>query len=90
MPKVHNLFSRKRRGHRITFLMSRDGANCTICNGPLDRHLRDWHGPNYITFDHLIPRSLGGTDVISNLRLAHQHCNNERGNDPLPAEPWTD
>lgn len=70
--------------------MSRDGANCTICNAPLDRHLRDWHGPNYITFDHLIPRSLGGTDVISNLRLAHQHCNNERGNDPLPAEPWTD
>lgn len=32
------------------------------------------------TFDHVNPRSLGGSDNQCNLRLAHQGCNNQRGN----------
>lgn len=30
--------------------------------------------------DHIIPKSLGGTDDISNLALAHKLCNSKRGN----------
>ncbi len=66
--------------------MARDGANCTICGEALDRHLRDFNHPRYVTFDHITPRSAGGTDKQDNLRLAHQQCNRERGNDPLIEE----
>ena len=32
------------------------------------------------TIDHIMPISLGGTDEISNLQLAHSKCNNVKGN----------
>jgi 5-methylcytosine-specific restriction endonuclease McrA len=32
------------------------------------------------TFDHIRPVSLGGTWTKANLKLAHQICNNRRGN----------
>lgn len=32
------------------------------------------------TFDHIKPVSLGGTWAQANLKLAHQICNNRRGN----------
>lgn len=67
--------------------MARDGTNCTLCGEPLDRRLRDENHPLYITFDHITPRSHGGLDKLSNLRLAHQQCNNTRGCDPIaPSE----
>lgn len=76
----------KHRGHRVTKLMCRDGTDCTICREPLDRHLHDVDDPMYITFDHIIPRSKGGTDHLDNLRLAHKRCNEQRGNDPITEE----
>lgn len=76
----------KRRGINITRLMARDGLNCTICDQPLDRALRDQNGPRYITFDHITPRSRGGLTDFGNLRLAHRACNERRGNDPLHEE----
>lgn len=84
MGKVYNEFNRKHRGRLITQLMSRDGYNCQICDQPLDRHIRKPHSNEYITFDHKIPRSHGGNDKLENLRLAHQLCNMQRGNDPIP------
>jgi 5-methylcytosine-specific restriction endonuclease McrA len=66
--------------------MARDGDRCTICHDLLDRALRDFHHPRYITFDHIVPRSAGGLSDLANLRLAHQHCNHARGNDPLVEE----
>jgi hypothetical protein len=36
------------------------------------------------TFDHLIPVKDGGTNLQSNLLLAHKRCNNLRGHKPLP------
>lgn len=35
------------------------------------------------TVDHVIPRSLGGSDDLSNLRLAHWSCNRAKGNRPI-------
>ncbi len=86
MSKTRKTFHRKWRGQRITQLMARDGSNCTICREPLDRHIRDGRHPAYITFDHVTPRSDGGNDAWTNLRLAHRRCNEKRGNDPILPE----
>ena len=67
----------------VTRILARDGHHCSLCDLPLDRSIKNGDDPFYITFDHVIPRSKGGTDTLDNLRLAHQVCNNERGNDPL-------
>lgn len=80
------MWHRKARGLRITRIMSRDGCLCSICRDPLDRGLTDEHHPRYITFDHILPRALGGTDREDNLRLAHRRCNELRGCDPLIEE----
>ncbi|MBD2236316.1 HNH endonuclease [Aulosira sp. FACHB-113] len=36
------------------------------------------------TIEHLLPKSLGGSNSLSNLRLACFSCNNSRGNSLLP------
>jgi len=83
MGKVRGHWQKKWRWQRVTKLMARDGTDCTICGSSLDRHLRKPNHPQYITFDHIIPRSSGGTDDFINIRLAHRRCNEERGNDPI-------
>ncbi|MBW4541235.1 MAG: HNH endonuclease [Myxacorys chilensis ATA2-1-KO14] len=39
-----------------------------------------------LTREHLIPRSLGGTHSLENLRLACFPCNNSRGNSLYPPQ----
>lgn len=34
--------------------------------------------PEFATLDHVIPKSKGGTLILSNLRLAHGRCNKAR------------
>lgn len=87
MAKSTKMFHRKCRWLRVTALMARDGNLCAICGEELSRSIRDYRSPLYITFDHKVPRSHGGLDVVANLRLAHLLCNSERGNDPIaPAD----
>ncbi len=39
--------------------------------------------PNeFATFDHVIPRSDGGTDSVANIRLAHRICNLRKRSKP--------
>lgn len=38
------------------------------------------------TVEHIVPRSLGGTDDLENLRPACRHHNSARGNRPI--EEW--
>lgn len=52
-------------------LINRDGRNCYLCKKPLT-----WRT---MTFDHIVPRSEGGSHHTDNLKLACADCNNERG-----------
>lgn len=38
----------------------------------------------YMTVDHIVPKSVGGTNNIENLRATCKKCNQLRGSTPLP------
>ena len=68
------------------------GAVCHIClaRGVTDhRAIIDltltWPHEMCFTRDHLIPRSQGGKDDITNLRPAHHACNRNRADGPVAA-----
>ncbi len=70
----------------IAHLRQRDGDNCGICHQPM---LYVPTGPRGTddrgaTIDHIHPRSKGGSDDLTNLRLAHWSCNRQRGNRDTP------
>jgi hypothetical protein len=52
-------------------IVRRDNQTCQICN----RHLKE----DDIEIDHVIPHSLGGPTVESNLRVVCKSCNRKRG-----------
>ncbi len=43
---------------------------CPWCNEPI-------YNINDFSWDHIIPRALGGEDTLANLQPMHKHCNNE-------------
>lgn len=57
-------------------VIKRDGLVCWLCRGVLRRNAQ---GEDTITIDHIVPLADGGSHAISNLRLAHKRCNQERG-----------
>lgn len=59
------------------------GWKCELC-GSLTRPDEDYNHPRYPTLDHVVPRSRGGSDDVSNLRLACRQCNVLRGSN----EDW--
>lgn len=65
----------RRRRKRLAKLLARDGDRCWICRRKLGADM---------TEDHYIPRSKGGTNALSNLRLAHRRCNQNRGDTDPP------
>lgn len=63
---------------KLTTLWFRQDGLCWLCKGGM---ATPGSGGRYeATFDHVIPKSQGGTSHISNLKLAHASCNNSRGN----------
>ena len=54
------------------------GWVCSLCKSPV-RPDEDVNHPRYPTLDHIVPRSRGGSDDPSNLRLACRQCNTLRG-----------
>lgn len=59
-------------------IYQRDQATCQLCFDPVDLNLNysdEWSA----TLDHIVPRSLGGSNRSENLRLAHRWCNTVRG-----------
>lgn len=69
----------------IAALRERDGDACHLCAQPIDFTLTWPHG-FCATRDHIVPRSVGGLNVLSNYRLAHKRCNSGRGSDFHPGE----
>lgn len=63
-------------------LMQRDGRHCHWCGTRLALHWFDPMGvlPNdAMTFDHVKPRALGGSNKADNLVLACKACNHSHG-----------
>ncbi|MEG3880028.1 HNH endonuclease [Microcoleus sp. herbarium7] len=52
------------------------GNQCHWCNKSMQKSER--------TIEHLLPKSLGGSNALYNLRLACFSCNNSRGNSLFP------
>lgn len=65
---------------KIILIKRRDGHNCFLCKEPFVGEQP--------TIDHWIPRSAGGSDDVSNLRLSHKKCNILKG-DIIPNEDGT-
>jgi 5-methylcytosine-specific restriction endonuclease McrA len=63
---------------RVLKVAARDGWTCHLCGESIDPKLLVGNGR--ATIDHLLPRSLGGTARLSNVKLAHKRCNHKRGN----------
>ena len=55
------------------------GVPCHLCGFPIADWVVYQHHPLSGTIDHIIPRSMGGTDRASNRAPAHACCNWERG-----------
>lgn len=58
------------------------GTTCHLCLKPVRLDAPPRH-PMRPSADHVVPRSLGGTNAIGNLRPAHYGCNSRRGARPL-------
>jgi 5-methylcytosine-specific restriction endonuclease McrA len=67
----------KNRRRVFANLRERYGDNCHWCGRPMDFDTREQ--PLSPSVEHLIPKSVGGTNKQGNLRLAHLHCNQARG-----------
>lgn len=52
---------------------------CWLCHEPIDLTLPGTH-PDGWTADHYVPTSRHGSNALTNLRPAHQRCNNARNN----------
>lgn len=73
---------------RVRYIADRDGYRCWYCEIPFYEY-------GEVTIEHEIPRSAGGTDALTNLRLACKPCNAAKGgihgpksyNPGMPAKP---
>lgn len=53
-------------------VIARDGLTCRLCGEAV--------APEEVHVDHIQPRSLGGSDELSNLQVTHALCNMRKGN----------
>ena len=72
---------RFRRQVTNTFLFARDRYSCQYCG----KHRRELRGREFLTRDHVIPLSRGGTNTWDNVVTSCSPCNCRKGN-RLPAE----
>lgn len=66
----------KQRNSKLPQIIARDGSYCCWCK----RFLLH----NELTIEHIIPKSMGGTNALENLRCACSQCNRKRGNKFFP------
>jgi 5-methylcytosine-specific restriction endonuclease McrA len=56
----------------FTHLLLRDGATCYLCGQGVD-------SADPFQIEHVMSRAHGGSDDLTNLRLAHGSCNRAKG-----------
>lgn len=71
-----DVMNSKSKCNKIDKRIELNGSVCCWCCENLNRES--------ITMEHLIPKSLGGSNAFENLYLACRHCNKSRGNRLLP------
>lgn len=66
----------------VDHMRARDGDDCGLCGTPIDFDVMSGPRGSDVgkSIDHIQPHSLGGSDELDNLRLAHWGCNRRRGN----------
>lgn len=69
----------RRYGTTVDILAARHGKRCGICGESVDMEAGP-KDPMRPSIDHILPRSLGGSDDRSNLQLAHLACNMRKSN----------
>jgi len=88
--------ARNKKLNRLRKLHEKQGGKCVWCGGhaylpghPL-KEIMEKHKVSrreakklVCNIEHIMPRSLGGTNRGDNLCMAHMGCNVERGNSPL-------
>lgn len=72
---------RFRRQVTNTFLFARDEYSCQYCG----RHRSELRGRQFLTRDHILPISRGGTNTWQNVVTSCSPCNNRKGNS-VPGE----
>ena len=77
--------SAEKRERLRALLFEQQAGLCHLCGGQmtLERNVGNKVGKYFATFDHVRPRSEGGTAYFTNLKLAHRSCNNARGSKPI-------
>ena len=69
-------FTRKKKLQKFRWILLNETLEtCVYCGTPLT--------PPTATFDHIIPRALGGKSSIENYVIACQKCNSEKGMTPV-------
>lgn len=64
----------KDRRRRKRSVLRTHGRKCWLCGVEIS-------DDKEVSLDHVIPVSLGGSNVVTNLRPAHRGCNSRRGNE---------
>ena len=67
---------RFRRQVTNTFLFARDDYSCQYCG----KHRSELRGREFLTRDHILPTSRGGTNNWDNVVTSCSPCNNRKGN----------
>ena len=65
---------------QLPFMIERQANLCSICNTLLPKDISG------IDIDHVIPRSMGGTDKLRNLSATHAKCNAQKRDNILPSQ----
>lgn len=65
----------RRLSRRLRAISTRDGWGCWLCGCAVDPYDLEDHRASA---DHVLPKSLGGGNELTNLKLAHQSCNGYR------------
>jgi len=81
--EILNLFDKKQIKSLYKILANYDYYPiCPLCNRPIIMRSNNKH-PDEFSWDHVMPKSLGGSSDLFNLQPTHKGCNNRKGNDIL-------